>query len=162
MRRCVYPRRGRGLTEGVTACAVGAGAHIDGASRCPMRPPLSLRADGVTRCNAPLAHTDGWRTMWMCNPMDGGRCGCAIRWMADDGVRQPPKDGCINYLQTEGCVDIYNRSSAVDVNGLMSRGRRANPVLTCETALRRFFPDCAVDAIRWMAVDALFCVFWKE
>jgi len=27
---------------------------------------------------------------------DGGRCGCAIRWvMADDGVRQPPKDGCI-------------------------------------------------------------------
>ena len=76
MRRCVYPRRGRGLTEGVTACAVGAGAHIDGASRCPMRPPLSLRADGVTRSNAPLAHTDEWRTMWMRNPMgDGGRCG---------------------------------------------------------------------------------------
>ena len=37
-----------------------------------MRPPLSLRADGVTRSNAPLAHTDGWRTMWMRNPMDGG------------------------------------------------------------------------------------------
>ena len=33
-------------------------------------------------------------------------------------------------LQTEGCVDIYNRSSAVDVNALMSRGRQANPVLT--------------------------------
>ena len=49
MRRCVYPRRGRGLTEGVTACAVGAGAH--------------LRS--------------------------------AYRWMADDGVRQPPEDGCI-------------------------------------------------------------------
>ena len=42
-------------------------------------------------------------------------------------------------LQTEGCVDIYNRSSAVDANGLMSRGRQANPVLTCATALRRFF-----------------------
>ena len=28
-----------------------------------MRPPLSFRADGVTRSNAPLAHTDGWRTM---------------------------------------------------------------------------------------------------
>ena len=28
-------------------------------------------------------------------PMDGGRCGCAIRWVADDVVRQPPKDGCI-------------------------------------------------------------------
>ena len=25
--------------------------------------PLSLRADGVTRSNAPLAHTDEWRTM---------------------------------------------------------------------------------------------------
>ena len=33
-------------------------------------------------------------------------------------------------LQTEGCVDIYNRSSAVVANGLMSRGRQANPVLT--------------------------------
>ena len=28
-----------------------------------MRPPLSRRADGVTRCNAPLAHTDEWRMM---------------------------------------------------------------------------------------------------
>ena len=46
---------------------------------------------------------------------------------------------CDERVQTGGCVDIYNRSSAVDVNGLMSRGRRANPVLTCETALRRFF-----------------------
>ena len=60
-----------------------------------------------------------------------------------------------------GC-GFYNRSSAVDVNGLTSRGRQANPVLTYETALRRFFPHCAVDAIRWMVVDALFCVFWKE
>ena len=33
---------------------------------------------------------------------------------------------------------FYNRSSAVVVNALMSRGRRANPVLTYETALRRF------------------------
>ena len=34
---------------------------------------------------------------------------------------------------------FYNRSSAVDVRALMPRGRQANPVLTCETALRRFF-----------------------
>ena len=88
MRRCVYPRRGRGLTEGVTACAVGAGAHIDGASRCPMRPPLSLRADGVTRCNAPLAHTDGWRTMWMRNMMGGGEV--AYLRHAEVGVEENP------------------------------------------------------------------------
>ena len=83
---------------------------------------------------------------------DGGRC-----------ERQPPKDGCIivapGWLAYLGLVvergiyrrravvyvicklgdDIYNRSSAVDVRGLMSRGRQANPVLTYETALRRFF-----------------------
>ena len=81
-------------------------------------------------------------------PMNGGRCGCAIRWvMADDGVRQPPMVGkwrtsgtqslvsrriparyaalcipgygrvpslCDERVQTEGCVYIYNRSSAVD------------------------------------------------
>ena len=35
--------------------------------------------------------------------------------------------------------DIYNRSSAVVARALVSRGRRANPVLTYETALRRFF-----------------------
>ena len=50
----------------------------------------------------------------------------------------PPKSGCINYLRA-GEWGFYNRSSAVDANGLMSRGRRANPVLTYETALRRFF-----------------------
>ena len=55
------------------------------------------------------------------------------------GRRQlPPKSGCINYLQIEGW-GFYNRSSAVVANALMSRGRRANPVLTYETALRRFF-----------------------
>ena len=37
-----------------------------------------------------------------------------------------------------GC-GFYNRSSAVDARALMSRGRQANPVLTYETALRRFF-----------------------
>ena len=67
---------------------------------------------------------------------------------------------CDERVQTDGCVYIYNRSSAVVANGLMSRGRQANPVLTCETALRRFSPHCAVGAIRWMVVDALFCVFW--
>ena len=33
---------------------------------------------------------------------------------------------------------FYNRSSAVVANGLVSRGRLANPVLTYKTALRRF------------------------
>ena len=51
MRRCVYPRRGRGLTEGVTACAVGAGAHLRSAYR--------WMADDVD------AQSDD----------DGGRCG---------------------------------------------------------------------------------------
>ena len=39
-------------------------------------------------------------------------------------------------------TSFYNRSSAVVANGLVSRGRRTNPVLTYETALRRF-PLCA-------------------
>ena len=52
----------------------------------------------------------------------------------------PPKSGCINYLQIGGW-GFYNRSSAVVANALTSRGRRANPVLTYETALRRFFCD---------------------
>ena len=34
---------------------------------------------------------------------------------------------------------FYNRSSAVVAHATVSRGRRANPVLTYETALRRFF-----------------------
>ncbi len=33
---------------------------------------------------------------------------------------------------------FYNRSSAVDVRALMTRGTQANPVLTNEPALRRF------------------------
>ena len=39
-------------------------------------------------------------------------------------------------MRLSGC--LYNRSSAVDVRVLTSRGRQANPVLTYETALRRF------------------------
>ena len=155
MCRCVYPRRGRGLTEGVTACAVGARAHLRSACRW-MADDVDAQSDD-----------DGGR--WG-NPMGGGR------W-----ARQPPKVGkwrtsgtqrlvsrriparyaalcipgygrvpslCDERVQTGGCV-FYNRSSAVVVNASMSRGRRANPVLTYETALRRFFPHCAVDAIRW-------------
>ena len=34
---------------------------------------------------------------------------------------------------------FHNRSSAVDACATVSRGRQANPVLTYETALRRFF-----------------------
>ena len=53
-------------------------------------------------------------------------------------------------MASRGC-GFYNRSSAVDAsavdaNGLVSRGRQANPVLTYETALRRFFSHCAVGA----------------
>ena len=61
---------------------------------------------------------------------------------------------------------FYNRSSAVVARALASRGRQANPVLTYETALRRFFayggvlrrwrnPMMMADdgAIRWMADD---------
>ena len=63
---------------------------------------------------------------------------------------------CDERVQTEGCVDIYNRSSAVVARVLASRGRQANPVLTYETALRRFFVMvvyCAVGAIRWVMAD---------
>ena len=45
---------------------------------------------------------------------------------------------------------FYNRSSAVVARALVSRGRQANPVLTYETALRRFF---AYGAIRWVMAD---------
>ena len=74
--------------------------------------------------------------------------------MVADGGGQPPKGGCIivapGWLAYLGLVvnegiyrrravveiicklgdDIYNRSSAVVADALMSRGRRANPVLT--------------------------------
>ncbi len=87
----------------------------------------------------------------------------------------PPKSGCINYLQGGGC-GFYNRSSAVDANGLMSRGRQANPVLTYETALRRFFASRrwrkpmmrAVDANGLVAIRKIsklcansICSFWE-
>ena len=48
-----------------------------------------------------------------------------------------------------------NRSSAVDANGLAPRGRQANPVLTCETALRRFFR-------LWRCIAPLVGVFWGD
>ena len=52
-------------------------------------------------------------------------------------------------MRLSGC--LYNRSSAVDVRVLASRGRQANPVLTYETALRRFF--------KWQS--ALFMGKWR-
>ena len=92
MRRCVYPRRGRGLTEGVTAYAVGAGAHLRSAYRWCQ--PMPHAPSAVASCGWGYAYGDVLRR-WG-KPMDGGRCGCAIRWvMADDVVRQAPKDGCI-------------------------------------------------------------------
>ncbi len=45
-------------------------------------------------------------------------------------------------------VCLYNRSSAVVRVPPVSRGRRANPVLTYETALRRFF-------LRWRCTAPL-------
>ena len=52
---------------------------------------------------------------------------------------------------------FYNRSSAVVANGLVSRGRRTNPVLTYETALRRF-PLCATSLYnRTSVVFAMHC-----
>ena len=65
VRRCVCPRRGWGLTEGVTARAVGAVAHLrsaygkGGGRLYPMRPPLPRRADGVTKSAAPPARVGG-------------------------------------------------------------------------------------------------------
>ena len=47
---------------------------------------------------------------------------------------------------------FYNRSSAVVARALVSRGRQANPVLTYETALRRFFRrwrNQMMDGGRW-------------
>ena len=93
--------------------------------------------------------------------MDGGRCGCAIRWVAGKwrtsgtqrlvSRRIPARYAalcipgygrvpslCDERVQTEGWR-LYNRSSAVVARASVSRGRRANPVLTYETALRRFF-----------------------
>ena len=74
-----------------------------------MRPPLSLRADGVTRCNAPLAHTGMADDVDAQSDDDGGR------W-----VRQPPKDGCIivapGWLAYLGLVverGIYRRRAVV-------------------------------------------------
>ena len=158
MRRCVYPRRGRGLTEGVTACAVGAVAHLRSAYRWCQ--PMPHAPSAVASCGWGYAYGDVLRR-WG-KPMDGGRCGCAIRWVMAGKWRTSgtqrlvsrriparyaalcvPGYGrvpslCDERVQTEGW-GFYNRSSAVDVRALVSRGRQANPVLTYETALRRFF-----------------------
>ena len=48
----------------------------------------------VASCGWGYAYGDVLRR-WRNTMGDGGRRGCAIRWMADDGVRQPPKGGCI-------------------------------------------------------------------
>ena len=114
----------------MTARAVGAGAHIDGASRCPIRTKRQRRAHGVT----PMA-------MYCA---DG-----ANRWMADDGVRQPPKDGCIivapGWLAYLGSVEgerIYRRRAVVEVIckviAVVLLDLRTDQVLAYTTALRRF------------------------
>ena len=67
--------------------------------------PLAQSDDGGNRSSAVFAYggvSRRWRNaMMMADDVDaqsdddGGRCGCAIRWVADDVVRQPPKDGWV-------------------------------------------------------------------
>ena len=142
----------------MTACAVGVGAHLRSAYRwmaddapCALRCRFVRMGLRLWRCIAPMGQSD-----------DDGRCGCAIRWVMAGKWRTSgtqrlvsrriparyaalcvPGYGrvpslCDERVQTEGW-GFYNRSSAVDVRALVSRGRQANPVLTYETALRRFF-----------------------
>ena len=124
MRRCVYPRRGRGLTEGVTACAVGARAHLRSACRW-------MADDGGWQ--PPMAGK--WRTSGT-QRLVSRRIPARYAALCIPGYGRVPSL-CDERVQTGGC-GFYNRSSAVVVNASMSRGRRANPVLTYETALRRF------------------------
>ena len=83
VRRCVCPRRGWGLTEGVTARAVGclvagAVAHLrsaygkGGGRLYPMRSPLPRRADGVTKSVAPPVRKGALSSSWGCSVMRGG------------------------------------------------------------------------------------------
>ena len=111
MCRCVYPRRGRGLTEGVTACAVGAGAHLRSAYRW-MADDVDAQSDD-----------DGGR--WRMATADGGEV--AYLRHAEVGVEENP--GTLRCALRTGlrksavalrresanrpCVDVYNRSSAV-------------------------------------------------
>jgi len=74
MRRCVYPRRGRGLTEGVTACAVGARAHLRSAYRW-MADDVDAQSDD-----------DGGR--WRMATADGGEV--AYLRHAEVGVEENP------------------------------------------------------------------------
>ena len=88
--------------------------------------------------------------MWMRNTMGGGEV--AYLRHAEVGVEENP--GTLRCALRTGLWKsavalrresanpgsrLYNRSSAVDVRASVSRGRQANPVLTYETALRRFF-----------------------
>ena len=98
-RMCVgacTPRRCRGLTEDVTARAVGclvagAVAHLrsaygkGGVERLyPMRPPLPRRADGVTKSVAPPVRKGALSSSWGCSVMRGGAAvgcsGCGFGW----------------------------------------------------------------------------------
>ena len=60
MRRCVYPRRGRGLTEGVTACAVGARAHLRSAYRWMADDVDAQSDDDGGRCGNPMGDGGRW------------------------------------------------------------------------------------------------------
>ena len=146
MRRCVYPRRGRGLTEGVTACAVGAGAHLRSAYRWMADDVDAQSDDDGGRWARQPPKVGKWRTSGT-QRLVSRRIPARYAALCIPGYGRVPSL-CDERVQTGGC-GFYNRSSAVVVNASMSRGRRANPVLTYETARRRLFPHCAVDAIRW-------------
>ena len=137
MRRCVYPRRGRGLTEGVTACAVGAGAHLRSAYRWMADDVDAQSDDDGGRWARQPPKVGKWRTSGT-QRLVSRRIPARYAALCVPGYGRVPSL-CDERLQTEGCVDIYNRSSAVVARASVSRGRQANPVLTYETALRRFF-----------------------
>ena len=85
-------------------------------------PSGSLRAMPLSVCS---------RRRWLSRIF----CFVAIRNRPPSTVSLQPKK-LRDEMRLSGC--LYNRSSAVDVRVLVSRGRQANPVLTYETALRRF------------------------
>ena len=90
VRRCVYPRRCRGLTEGVTARAVGVGAHPRSAYRWCQ--PMPYAPSAVASCGWGYAY-GGVLRRWG-NPMDGGRWGEATAEGRGSGVPPARRGWC--------------------------------------------------------------------
>ncbi len=131
----------------------------------PADAPCALRCRFVRmglrlwRCIAPMGQSDGWRTMGEATA-DGGEVAYlrhaevvveenpgTLRCALHTGLRKSAVA-----LRRESAISgsrFYNRSSAVVARASVSRGRRANPVLTYETALRRFFAYGDDASRRW-------------